>query len=80
MKPSILASQDTVVSLKALLYRYCSALLLIITGDYSEPSFIVFRPTMVSCEARVMGLISMTEPSKLVKKAIGRPNATQNIA
>ena len=41
---------------------------------------------MVPGEARVMGLISMTEPSKLVEKAIvvekaiGRPNATQNMA
>ena len=33
---------------------------------------------MVSCGARVADFILMTEPSKLVQKAIGRPNATWN--
>ena len=34
--------------------------------------------TAVSCGASVADFISMTEPSKLVQKAIGRPNATWN--
>ena len=38
----------------------------------------VFRLTMVSCGASVADFISMTEPSKLVQKAICRPNATWN--
>ena len=33
---------------------------------------------MVSCGAKVVGFISITEPSKLVKKAIGRLNSTWN--
>ena len=33
---------------------------------------------MVSCGARVADFISMTEPYKLVEKAIGMPNATWN--
>ena len=33
---------------------------------------------MVSCGARVACSISMTEPSTLVEKAIGRLNATWN--
>ena len=35
-----------------------------------------FRLTAVSCGAKVADFISITEPSKLVQKAIGRPNTT----
>ena len=35
-----------------------------------------FRSYAVSCGARVVGFISITEPSKLVEKAIGWLNAT----
>ena len=39
---------------------------------------IAFRPTMVSTGTGAAGFILMTELSKLVEKAIGRPNTNRN--
>ena len=40
--------------------------------------YLAFRLTAVSTGMGAAGFISMTEPSKLVEKAIGRPNTTWN--
>ena len=39
---------------------------------------LAFRLTALSFETGAGGFISMTEPSTLAEKAIGRPNATWN--